>query len=104
MRTDTNKVRYRCRVPVSHLGTYFKITWDVLYELAGWDNTAVPIEDRPVRYSRKDLTVEWEGPGSGAQSDPSWLAGDWYDLPAPEEPGVRKVINIRFEHMRRAGA
>ncbi len=108
----TSKVRYRWRVPstwfdpvagavVAFTGTYFKITWDVLYEPVGWDDEDIPEEARPIRFSRKNLTVEWEGPGTGAQSDPSWLAGDWYELAAPEEVGVRKVINIRFEHLRK---
>lgn len=100
----TLRTRYRFRVPDSHLGTYYKVTWDVLYEPIGWDNTSIPLEDRPVRYSRKDFLLEWEGPGTGAQSDPSWLAGGWYDLPVPEERGEMRIINIRFEHMRRAGA
>lgn len=91
------KVRYRWQVPSSHLGTYYKITWDVLFEPTGWDDEEIPEEDRPLRFSRKNLTVEWTGPGSGAQSDPSWLAGDWYDLEVPEEPGERRVINVRFK-------
>lgn len=108
------KSRYRWRVPSTHLGSYYKVTWDVLYEPVGWDATIpdpeytgsgtppqIPKPGRPLRYSRKDLTVEWEGPGSGAQSDPSWLAGDWQTLEVPDEPGVRKVINVRFEHLRK---
>jgi hypothetical protein len=96
-------VRYRWRVPSSHLGTYYKITWDVLYEPVGWDDEDIPEAERPLRYSRTNLTVEWEGPGTGAQSDPSWLAGDWFVLELPEEPGVRKIINVRFKHMREGG-
>lgn len=89
------KVRYRWQVPIIHLGDYFKITWDVLYEPVGWDDESIPEEDRPVRFSIKDLTEVWSGPGTGDQDDESWLAGDWYDLEIPEELGERRVINIR---------
>lgn len=98
------KKRYRWLVPVTHLGSYYKITWDVLYEPTGWDDESVAEADRPIRFSRKDNTVEWEGPGTGPQTDPSWQAGDWYELEAPEEIGERRIINIRYEHLRREGA
>jgi hypothetical protein len=98
--TDLEKVRYRWQVPSTHLGDYYKITWDVLYEPDGWDDEGIPEAERPIRFSRKDLTVEWEGPGSGPQDDPSWLAGDWQALEVPEEPGTRRVINVRYTQFR----
>lgn len=93
-------VRYRWQVPSTHLGDYYKITWDVLYEPVGWDDESIPEAERPIRFSRKDLTVEWEGPGSGPQDDPSWLAGDWQALEVPDEPGERRVINVRYTQFR----
>lgn len=98
------KTRYRFRVPDDHLGDYYKVTWDVLYEPYGWDDEGIPEEDRPLRYSRKNLTLEWDGPGTGAGTDPSWIVGDWQTLDVPEAPGERRVINIRFEHLRKEGA
>ena len=65
----------------------------------GWDNESIPVEERPLRYSRKNLTVVWTGPGTGTQEDDSWIAGDWFALDAPPEPGRLEVINVRFEHM-----
>jgi hypothetical protein len=92
--------RYRWQVPVSHLGSYFKITWDILETPDDWDNTEIPVETRPVRVSVKDLTVEWSGPGTGAQSNPSWFAGDWQVLDPPAKPGTRKIVNIRYLHTK----
>lgn len=111
-RASFNLVRFRWQVPatwedqvtgffVPFTGTYFKITWDELYEPEGWNNEAIPEAERPVRFSRKDLTEEWEGPGSGDQDDPSWKFQDWHELELPEEPGERRIINIRYEHLRR---
>ena len=94
-------VRYRWQVPVSHLGTYYKVTWDVLYQPVGWDDMSIPVDDRPVQFSLKDLTVEWEGPGTGIQTDESWWAGDWQILNPPEPEGASKIINVRFEHLRK---
>lgn len=64
-------------------GSYFKITWDVLTEPIGWDDTIndpdyvppipndppepipqVPRPGRPARSYVQDLTWEWTGPGT----------------------------------------
>jgi hypothetical protein len=88
--------RYRFYVPVWHEGTYYKVTWDVLFEPYGWDDEGTALEERPLRYSKKNLTEEWHGPGSGGTYDESRAMGDWYTLDLPEEPGETRVINVRF--------
>lgn len=91
------KVRYRWRIPTTHLGSYFKITWDILNEPVGWDDEGIPLEERPVAFRERDLTVEWAGPGTGDEEDPSWLSGGWYELAVPDFEGERRIVNIRFE-------
>jgi hypothetical protein len=90
------KVRYRYQVPVEHLGTYFKITWDE------WSFPSVG----PPAVITADITEEWTGPGSGAQSDPSWDLGTWHTLQIPDEPGTSSTANFRFlcKHPGRYGA
>ena len=109
-------VRYRWKIPHTWTGSYFKITWDVLTEPDGWDATIddpdyvppdplpdppppipqVPKPGRPSRSYVRDLTVEWIGPGTGDEDDPSWFT-PWNDLNPPPEPGTRRIVNIRFE-------
>lgn len=79
------KVRYRWEIPSLHLGAYFKITWDIL-NLPTVGSATLD----------KDLTVVWVGPGSGDQADPSWLTA-WNEITAPLVPGVRRVVNVRYE-------
>lgn len=45
----------------------------------------------------KGKTVTWKGPGKGNADDPSWKAGDWFTLDPPDEPGTKRIVNIRYE-------
>lgn len=81
--------RYRWRIPSSHLGSYFKLTWDVVF---------IPDAGAPAAVLT-DETWEWTGPGTGAYDDPSWRSS-WYALDPPSTPGKRKVVNVRFECYR----
>ena len=81
------RVRYRFRIPDSHDGDYYKITWDV---------ADFPTDDAvDPSYVSEDNTVEWIGPGVGAADDPSWLT-TWNEIDPPTEPGERRVVNVRF--------
>jgi hypothetical protein len=78
-------LRFRFRVPSSHLGSYFKITYDI---------AEFPEEGDP-SFVSQDNVVEWTGPGTGSSSDPSWLT-PWIEIDPPELPGERRVVNIRY--------
>jgi hypothetical protein len=108
------------QVPTTHEGTYFKVWFDVLEEPDGWDATIddpdyeppedndppepVPQVPKPGRPNRswyaQDVVREWTGPGENGQDDPSWLIGDPYEIPPPDVPGTRRIVNIRFECYR----
>jgi hypothetical protein len=107
-------VSYQWKIPHEvttqpNTGVYFKITWDIAtepdqsYVEQYWNGTAYV--DRTVAISAapatlmEDLTWEWSGPGTGAVDDPSWLSGDYFLLP-PDEPGIRKIVNVRYESYR----
>lgn len=103
------KFRFRWEIPDTFTGSYFKITWDVLEEPDGWDATipdpenpgGPPIPDpaAPQRsFASVDNTWTWAGPGSPENAD-SWKSG-WYEIAPPTVPGVRKIVNIRFECYR----
>jgi hypothetical protein len=84
--------RYKWSVPNTFEGVFFRITWDVLEEPDGWDDPS-PTVFRS--FFEEDLTWEWTGPGDPENPD-SWLS-DWYEIPPPDVPGSRRVVNIRFE-------
>jgi hypothetical protein len=79
------KVRFRFRIPDTHTGSYFKITYDI---------AEFPDDGEPSLVS-EDNVVEWTGPGTGASSDPSWLT-DWVVIDPPEVSGERRVVNVRY--------
>lgn len=108
---------------VPFTGNYFKLTFDVVTEPIGWNDTVnnpdtplpdplpegtteedwwadpthqIPREGRPARSYVEDITREWTGPGTGDQSDPSWNIGEPYVMESPGEPGIRKIVNLRF--------
>ena len=85
-------MRFRWVVPDTWEGSYFKITWDVVEEPEGWD--ADP-PTAPRSFFLTDQTWTWAGPGDTEDED-SWKSG-WYEVEPPDVPGVRRVVNIRFE-------
>ena len=107
-------VSYRWKIPHEvttqpNTGVYFKITWDIATEPdqsyveqywngTAWVNRTVAISSAPATL-QEDLTWEWSGPGTGDIDDPSWLSGDYFLLP-PDEPGIRKIVNVRYESYR----
>lgn len=93
--TYITKTRYRWVVPDTWTGSYFKVTWDILEEPVGWDDET-PTVDRS--FFLTDQTWEWTGPGDPEDAD-SWKSG-WYEIAPPEDPGERRVVNIRFECYR----
>lgn len=102
---------------VPFTGTVYQITYDILDTPEGWNATIddpdyeppaeepeggwppIPQIPKPGRPSRsfvlEDQTLEWTGPGSGEQSDPSWLT-EAITLDPPADKVVRSVVNIRF--------
>jgi hypothetical protein len=90
------KAQVQWRVPDSHEGSYFKVWFDVIEEPDGWEEEGGPARS----WYAQNVVREWEGPGTGSQSDPSWIIGIPYDIPPPTTPGVRRVVNIRYECYR----
>lgn len=84
--------RFRWVVPNSWPGIYYKVTWDVIEEPNGWDDPS-PTVFRS--FFLVDQTWEWTGPGDPGDAD-SWKS-PWTELPIPEVPGSRRIVNIRFE-------
>jgi hypothetical protein len=82
---STKPLRFRFRIPDTHLGSKFTITYDI---------GEFPTDGDP-SFVSQDNVVEWTGPGSGASSDPSWLT-PWVEIDPPEVPGERRIVNIRF--------
>jgi hypothetical protein len=78
-------IRFRFRIPTSHTGSKFYITYDI----------AEFPEDGDPSFVSEDNVVEWTGPGTGSSSDPSWLT-PWVEIDPPEVPGERRVVNIRY--------
>jgi hypothetical protein len=90
-------------------GVYFKVTWDVIFEPDGWDamildsdsnpSNDIPDPDAPEReFFAEDLTWEWTGPGDPYDED-SWKS-PWFELSPPNAPGVKRIVNIRYECYR----
>lgn len=79
-------IRYRWRVPDAHLGTYFKITWDILDE---------PTVGAPSVAAGGEWI--WTGPGDPGDAA-TWLSG-WYDLLPPSVAGTRRVVNAKAWHL-----
>jgi hypothetical protein len=82
------KSRFRFRIPNTHLGSKFTITYDVAEFPA--DAEVDP------SFVSEDNVVEWIGPGD--QEDPdseSWLT-PWEEIDPPEVPGERRIVNIRY--------
>jgi hypothetical protein len=78
-------MRFRFRIPDTHTGSYFKITYDI---------AEFPDDGAPSLVS-EDNVIEWTGPGTGASSDPSWLT-DWVVIEPPDVSGERRIVNVRY--------
>jgi len=79
------KVRFRFRIPITHTGSKFYITYDIV---------DFPEDGDPSIVS-EDNMIEWAGPGTGDQADPSWLTDEVEIIP-PTVPGERRVVNVRY--------
>jgi hypothetical protein len=93
------RVRRKFRVPVTHAGSWFKVSWDYVFFPAGYD------EDDPEGPAPEVVSLnhsdEWEGPGEGGQEDGSWdFSGGWHDVPMPPRAGEVRMVNIRYECYR----
>lgn len=87
----TYRVPHEWTDPISGLtvpfpGTYFKITYDVLF---------TPAVGSP-SFDSEDNVIDWTtGPGTGDADDPSWVIGT-VTLDPPSEPGTLEIVNVRF--------
>ena len=80
-----SKIRFRFKIPNSHTGSYFKITYDIAF---------FPSEGEDVLVS-EDNVVEWTGPGTGGSEDSSWLT-PWVEMDPPDSPGEKRIVNVRY--------
>jgi len=80
--------RFRFKIPSSHTGTFFKITYDI----AEFPTDLLV----PAFYVSEDNVIEWTGRGDPEDpEDASWLT-DWVEMEPPDESGERRVVNIRY--------
>jgi hypothetical protein len=86
-------LRFRFRIDPDFEGSYFKFTYDIEFFPEGGGASSMYLEDQ---------VVEWSGPGSGGESDPSWIApaGLWIEIPPPDWPGTNRIVHIRFSCYR----
>jgi hypothetical protein len=78
-------LRFRFRIPITHTGSKFFFTYDIAEFPTAGDPSFVS----------QDNVAEWTGPGTGIESDPSWLT-EWVVIPPPEVAGERRVVNVRY--------
>lgn len=82
------KAEARFRIPSTHLGSYFKITYDI----AEFPSDGIT----PASFVSEDNVIEWFGPGDvGSPSGESWLT-PWFAIDPPDQDGERRVVNIRY--------
>ena len=82
------KIRFRFRIPNTHLGSKFTITYDVA-------EFPYDVEVDP-SFVSEDNVVVWTGPGD--QEDPegdSWLT-PWVEIAPPEITAECRIVNIRY--------
>lgn len=85
--------RFRWVIPSEHPGSYFKITWDVLFFPNEYDPED-PESPQP-EIVAANQTWEWTGPGD--PEEPETWKSPWIDLVPTAESGVVKVVNVRYE-------
>lgn len=90
-------VRYRWSIPDSFEGKWFKITWDEVFFPEDYEE-GNPDSPQPSAVNQ-DMTVEWERPSDPETAD-FWIAGDWHVMNPPDQPGEKRVVNIRFQCYR----
>lgn len=81
------KIRFRFRIPNTHLGSKFTITYDVAQ--FPYDTEIDPT------FVSQDNVVVWTGPGTGDSSDPSWLT-PFVEIEPPEITAECRIVNIRY--------
>jgi hypothetical protein len=86
---NLKKIRVRWVVPDTWEGSYFKVTWDLVF---------FPEDESTPTVVATDQTWTWTGPGDPDDED-SWKSG-WYEIDPPEEPGETRIVNVRYECYR----
>lgn len=83
---DLYAARFKIRIPTTHTGSKYTITYDI---------GEFPDDGDP-SFVSQDNVIEWAGPGTGVQSDPSWLTTDWIEIDPPDVAGERRIVNARY--------
>lgn len=111
--TEITKVRYRWVVPESHSGSYFLITWDVVFFPEGHDATindpdATPPDPLPEGVTEEEWWADHQVPDPDApnpsviEDDKTWewtggtRTSSWYEIAAPSSQGETRIVNVRF--------
>jgi hypothetical protein len=81
------KIRFRFRIPNTHLGSKFTITYDVAQ--FPYDAEVDP------SFISQDNVIVWTGPGTGLSTDPSWLT-PFVEIDPPEITAECRIVNIRY--------
>jgi hypothetical protein len=84
------KARFRWVIPDTWTGSYFKITWDVVF--------FPDDESTPTVVALDETWDDWTGPGDPEDAD-AWKSG-WYEIDPPEETGETRIVNVRYECYR----
>lgn len=84
---NISQARFKWVISNVHEGTYFKISWDIVFFPTTGDPELVSSD-----------TWEWAGPGD-PEDEETWKSA-WYEIPVPTEDGENRVVNIRFECYR----
>jgi len=84
------KARFRWVVPDTWEGSYFKVTWDVVFFPTD--------ESTPTVIATDQTWDDWTGPGD-PDDEATWKSG-WYELTPPETAGQVRVVNVRYECYR----
>jgi len=108
--------RRKWTVPTTHLGTYYRVMWNVIEEPEGWDATIndpeitppyplpegwehpqIPDPEAPARsWVSEDLEWTWEGAAYNPEGPPDETrVSPWQVIDAPSTPGIRRIVNIR---------
>lgn len=78
-------------------GSSFQVTYDIIEEPEGWDDMVGEDHDPdapPRTFFSQDNVLDWVGPRD--PEDPDSLIIGVVSIPHPIVPGIRRIVNIRF--------
>jgi len=89
------RMKYCFQIPVAHTGDIMNMDWQMVTFPEGYD----PTDDsspQPDRSEAEDKHYVWTGPGTGDQSDPSWLTPWSEEIAIASGNGSRRPVNLRI--------